>query len=142
MHTQVPRVGADIGPRRAIQRIVLVVLRNHTSTAAFTSFTSGEDAYHRLHFRGSFRHLGSARRHASRCAKDGEALMKMIHVRQHQAVGASYVSIIGAVRAAPQRAFAGVLPRLVRVPAGMAAMMTGIEGSKWVLAERRRSELC
>mmetsp|Transcript_10711 Transcript_10711/g.35541 ORF Transcript_10711/g.35541 Transcript_10711/m.35541 type:complete len:311 (+) Transcript_10711:152-1084(+) len=60
-------------------------------------------------------------------------------VRQHQPLGQSYASILGAIRAEPQRAFAGVLPRLVRIPAGMAAMMTGIEGTKWMLTQQRLS---
>jgi solute carrier family 25 protein 39/40 len=62
--------------------------------------------------------------------------------QQHQAAAgkaASYSSILRTLRDEPAVAFAGLGPRLVRVPAGLATMMAGLEAARWIF-ERRRSQ--
>ena len=60
-------------------------------------------------------------------------------VRQQAAADASYSQIIGTIRENPRLALAGLGPRLIRIPAGLATMMAGLEWSKrWF--ERRRAE--
>ena len=62
-------------------------------------------------------------------------------VRQHTAgEGASYTAILVRIRASPALAFAGLGPRLVRIPAGLATMMAGIEVTKSLFEQRRRDQ--
>lgn len=49
----------------------------------------------------------------------------------------AYRDIIAFLARRPRRAFAGLAPRLLRVPLGLATMMSGIETSKWALLQRR-----
>ncbi len=56
----------------------------------------------------------------------------------HAGKSSSYASILGAIRDTPDTAFAGLGPRLVRIPAGLATMMAGIELSKHLFLERRK----
>lgn len=63
-------------------------------------------------------------------------------VRQHQVDGgqsASYADIWRLMRQNPRLAFAGVGPRLLRIPAGMATMMAGLEVTKWAFDRRRHA---
>ena len=63
-------------------------------------------------------------------------------VRQHHienGQASSYRSILGTLRKSPVVAFAGLGPRLVRVPAGMATMMAGLEVTKLWFESRRAS---
>jgi solute carrier family 25 protein 39/40 len=60
-------------------------------------------------------------------------------VRQQAAADASYSQILATIREQPRLALAGLGPRLIRIPAGLATMMAGLEASKrWF--ERRRAE--
>lgn len=61
-------------------------------------------------------------------------------VRQHQIASgsaASYAAILSSIRATPRVAFAGLGPRLVRIPTGLAAMMAGIEVTRLAFEQRR-----
>ena len=59
-------------------------------------------------------------------------------VRQHQtAPVTSYADILRSIRQTPQLAFAGLGPRLIRIPAGLATMMAGIEVTKLGFEQRR-----
>lgn len=62
-------------------------------------------------------------------------------VRQrHQATAGeavSYASILRTLREEPSVAFAGLGPRLVRVPTGLATMMAGLEAARWIFERRR-----
>lgn len=60
-------------------------------------------------------------------------------VRQHEiATGGqtSYLGILRIIRDNPALGFAGVAPRMIRIPAGMATMMAGLEVTKWWFAAR------
>ena len=58
-------------------------------------------------------------------------------VEGSKAEAASYSSILRTLRDQPTVAFAGLGPRLVRVPAGLATMMAGLEAARWVFERRR-----
>lgn len=63
-------------------------------------------------------------------------------VRQHHVecgVAPKYSAILSTIRHSPAVAFAGIGPRLFRVPAGLATMMAGLEVTKWCFL--RRGEL-
>lgn len=58
-------------------------------------------------------------------------------VRQHHAlIGAksTYANILKTIRDNPVVAFAGIGPRLVRIPSGLATMMATLELTKWTFA--------
>ena len=61
--------------------------------------------------------------------------------QRHQATAGeadvSYSSILRTLREQPSVAFAGLGPRLVRVPAGLATMMAGLEAARWIFERRR-----
>lgn len=59
--------------------------------------------------------------------------------QQHMEAGRSpsYKEIMEFLRRSPQRAFAGVGPRLVRIPLGLSTMMSGLEVTKWFFQRRR-----
>ena len=62
-------------------------------------------------------------------------------VRQHHMTSgqaSSYASILQSIRDTPRVAFAGIGPRLVRIPAGLATMMATLEVTKGFFLERRR----
>lgn len=61
-------------------------------------------------------------------------------VRQHHLIGgraASYADIFESLRSDPARAFAGLGPRLVRIPMGLATMMAALEATKRSFERRR-----
>jgi len=65
-------------------------------------------------------------------------------VRQHSIQAGetrSYSDIIEFIKAQPQTAFSGVGPRLIRIPLGMATMMSGMEFTKWYFERRRTLRL-
>ncbi|CAE7318691.1 SLC25A40 [Symbiodinium natans] len=51
----------------------------------------------------------------------------------------SYKDIIRFLVAHPKSSFSGVGPRLLRIPLGMATMMSGMETTKWAFEWRRQS---
>eukprot|EP00927_Polykrikos_kofoidii_P055531 TRINITY_DN4975_c1_g3_i1.p1 TRINITY_DN4975_c1_g3~~TRINITY_DN4975_c1_g3_i1.p1 ORF type:complete len:363 (+),score=47.13 TRINITY_DN4975_c1_g3_i1:75-1091(+) len=62
-------------------------------------------------------------------------------VRQHNievGVTSGYSGILKTLRAHPSRAFAGLGPRLVRIPLGMATMMSGLELTRHLFERRRQ----
>lgn len=62
-------------------------------------------------------------------------------VRQHAMEAGkspSYWEILHSVRSRPRLAFAGVGPRLIRLPLGLSAMMSGLEVTKWTFMRRRQ----
>ena len=62
-------------------------------------------------------------------------------VRQHHLESgraSSYASILATLRATPSLMFAGLGPRLVRIPAGLATMMAALEATKRTFEQRRR----
>ena len=64
-------------------------------------------------------------------------------IRQHHVPGSSalsYASIMRMLRDSPGVAFAGLGPRLVRVPAGLATMMAALEYTKRTFEQRRRQQ--
>lgn len=64
-------------------------------------------------------------------------------VKQHHVeVGNSptYVDILREIIQNPRLAFAGVGPRLVRIPLGLSTMMAGLEVTRWAFEERRRNK--
>ena len=55
----------------------------------------------------------------------------------------SYAEIFATLRRAPALAFAGIGPRLIRIPAGLATMMAALEATKRAFelrTQRRRAE--
>ena len=63
-------------------------------------------------------------------------------VRQHKledGTAASYADILGRIRRSPAAAFAGLGPRLVRIPMGLATMMAGIEVTRLGFEQRRHA---
>ena len=67
-------------------------------------------------------------------------------VRQHRlesGAASSYAEIFATLRRAPALAFAGIGPRLIRIPAGLATMMAALEATKRAFelrTQRRRAE--
>mmetsp|Transcript_75286 Transcript_75286/g.121547 ORF Transcript_75286/g.121547 Transcript_75286/m.121547 type:complete len:302 (-) Transcript_75286:242-1147(-) len=64
-------------------------------------------------------------------------------VRQHQLEAGrtpTYGAIFRMIHQNPRTAFAGVGPRLIRLPLGLSTMMSGLEVTKWTF-ERRRDRL-
>jgi len=64
-------------------------------------------------------------------------------VRQQHFEGSkspSYASILRYLVKEPRHAFAGVGPRLVRIPLGLSTMMSGLEATKWLFHQRRLQE--
>mmetsp|Transcript_94572 Transcript_94572/g.300127 ORF Transcript_94572/g.300127 Transcript_94572/m.300127 type:complete len:307 (+) Transcript_94572:89-1009(+) len=61
--------------------------------------------------------------------------------QQHVELGRSpgYSIILQLLRTDPRRAFAGVGPRLVRIPLGLSTMMSGLEVTKWAFERQRLS---
>mmetsp|Transcript_54024 Transcript_54024/g.157729 ORF Transcript_54024/g.157729 Transcript_54024/m.157729 type:complete len:168 (+) Transcript_54024:1-504(+) len=59
--------------------------------------------------------------------------------QQHVELGKSpgYGQILELLRKDPRRAFAGVGPRLVRIPLGLSTMMSGLEVTKWAFERQR-----
>ena len=64
-------------------------------------------------------------------------------VRQQQGPGSdtSYRSLLAFLRKNPACSFAGVGPRLIRVPSGLAVMMSAIEMTRSFFERRRAEEL-
>lgn len=61
-------------------------------------------------------------------------------VRQHQTnanATMTYTDIMRSLRASPGLAFAGLAPRLIRIPSGLGTMMAGIEVTKLTFEQRR-----
>lgn len=50
----------------------------------------------------------------------------------------TYADICQKIHASPRAAFRGLGPRLLRIPAGLGAMMPGIEVTRWALERRRQ----
>jgi len=60
-------------------------------------------------------------------------------IRQQQGGGTtSYATILRTLRDSPAVAFAGLGPRLVRIPVGMATMMAALEHTKRSFEQRRQ----
>ena len=62
-------------------------------------------------------------------------------IRQHHVQGGgttSYATILRTLRDSPAVAFAGLGPRLVRIPVGMATMMAALEHTKRSFEQRRQ----
>lgn len=59
--------------------------------------------------------------------------------QQHLELGKtpSYGAILELLRRDPRRAFAGVGPRLIRIPLGLSTMMSGLEVTKWAFERQR-----
>eukprot|EP00405_Crypthecodinium_cohnii_P063071 CAMPEP_0195025924 /NCGR_PEP_ID=MMETSP0326_2-20130528/48934_1 /TAXON_ID=2866 ORGANISM="Crypthecodinium cohnii, Strain Seligo" /NCGR_SAMPLE_ID=MMETSP0326_2 /ASSEMBLY_ACC=CAM_ASM_000348 /LENGTH=310 /DNA_ID=CAMNT_0040047533 /DNA_START=231 /DNA_END=1160 /DNA_ORIENTATION=- len=65
-------------------------------------------------------------------------------VRQHQVqagMSPGYREILNYLFHQPRCAFAGVGPRLVRIPLGLATMMSGIEATRWAFEQRRLRQI-
>lgn len=63
-------------------------------------------------------------------------------LRQHRmdaGAAESYREIMAYLVRSPRYAFAGVGPRLIRIPLGLATMMSGLEATKWAFEQRRLS---
>eukprot|EP00928_Gymnodinium_smaydae_P034858 TRINITY_DN24618_c0_g1_i1.p1 TRINITY_DN24618_c0_g1~~TRINITY_DN24618_c0_g1_i1.p1 ORF type:complete len:305 (-),score=42.30 TRINITY_DN24618_c0_g1_i1:99-1013(-) len=59
--------------------------------------------------------------------------------QQHVEAGRTpgYADILQVLQESPRRAFAGLGPRLIRIPLGLSTMMAGIEVSKWFFKTRK-----
>lgn len=58
---------------------------------------------------------------------------------QTSAISCSYSDILRFIASNPQMSLAGVGPRLLRVPLGLATMMAGIETTRWTFRRQRES---
>ena len=65
-----------------------------------------------------------------------DVIKTMRQHRLHTGEASSYGAILHTIRDSPAVAFAGIGPRLVRIPAGLATMMAGLEVTKLAFEQR------